>query len=217
MPVTMSDAKVDPAPRFTKLAMLWSYSGADYQGLQVQTQTTNTVEHHILQAILASGVARNRDRSLNDIEWSRSSRTDAGVSAARLITGANLLDVPDLVERVNAHLPPQIRLQGVVHATRKFNGRRQATNRCYEYLIPAEALRPAPAFQQHAEKFSQLCADQGWVAHADADPLFMIPKEGEWECTPECRDRFCGILRLFIGTHSFHNFCRPGMFTRSDP
>ena len=73
-----------------------------------------TIEAYLRDALVAAGaiVEDNRHR-LAALHWSRSARTDKGVSALGQVVAAKLLLVDGLVKRAQAHLPTQIKLLGI--------------------------------------------------------------------------------------------------------
>ncbi|GIL60330.1 hypothetical protein Vafri_14959 [Volvox africanus] len=77
-----------------RVALVCGYDGAGYFGLQRQSDSTGrpTLEHELEKALVTVGALRARDvGALHKVNWSRTSRTDKGVSAA-----ANLvaMDIP---------------------------------------------------------------------------------------------------------------------------
>ena len=91
--------------------------------------------------------------------FTRASRTDKGVSAARMVCrlgeditcfrliycvccSLKMLQEADTVDKVNALLPPDIRLQHLVRVGKNFNCQTQAEARTYLYLTPTFAFSP---------------------------------------------------------------------------
>lgn len=71
-----------------------------------------TIEDELLAAFKKSGLidpdwADNPQKAF----FQRASRTDKGVSAAKMIVSLKLLQPDDVLSRVNSNLPPDIRLQ----------------------------------------------------------------------------------------------------------
>ncbi|CAH2056220.1 unnamed protein product, partial [Iphiclides podalirius] len=62
------------------------YFGWDYQGLAVQEDTTETIEHHLFHALMKSCLIRNRETS----QYHRCGRTDKGVSAFSQVISISL-------------------------------------------------------------------------------------------------------------------------------
>jgi tRNA pseudouridine38-40 synthase len=61
------------------------------------------------------------------VSLGRAARTDAGVHAAGNVVSIKLISeipgVPNVVEAINTHLPPEIRVWGIVRAQNSFNAR----------------------------------------------------------------------------------------------
>lgn len=143
-----------------KFAVVVGFLGFGFRGLQINYEIENapggkkSVEHVIREAMVRAGLvtAVNAERLEQKINWSRSSRTDAGVSATRLIISAKLLvreeDVDEdgrcrsLVDELNRELPGEIRCFGAVKVPRSFDAKRVCSWREYEYLLPTEMARP---------------------------------------------------------------------------
>lgn len=53
----------------------------------------------------------------------RSARTDKGVSAVGQVVSLKMLLVPGVLERINANLPPTIRVLGYTRVTGSFDAR----------------------------------------------------------------------------------------------
>jgi tRNA U38,U39,U40 pseudouridine synthase TruA len=121
------------------------------------------------------------------VNWSRSSRTDAGVHALRLVIAAKLLvDEEDidvhghsaaLVAEINCELPDDIRCFGAIRVPRSFDAKSACSWREYEYLLPTHLV----------------CRTEETVASVGSGAL---------------ANRLETALRHFEGCHSFHNFTR---------
>ena len=126
-----------------KLALLLSYRGTQYHGLQRQTDPAlKTIEGEMRVALSKAGaVSPENAEDLSKIGWSRSARTDKRVSAAQNIVAAKLEvendDVEALVSRINDHLPDDIRVFDAVRVTKSFNCKQSCDRRRYAYLLPS--------------------------------------------------------------------------------
>jgi tRNA pseudouridine38-40 synthase len=77
--------------------------------------------------------------------FQRAARTDKGVHAAGNLISLKIMmgdDVDAIVDRVNAHLPPQIRLWGIQRTNNSFNSHVHCDSRVYEYIIPSHCFLP---------------------------------------------------------------------------
>ena len=173
-----------------KMAMVLSYVGSNYYGLQMDVNTTHlpTVELQITTALLKIGCIREENsRQLSKIQWSRSSRTDKGVHAAKMAISAKLeirldwlkgaaLRAPELVHMVNDLLPEDIRLLSATKVNQGFRARDAANWRAYCYYLPVRMLASS---------------EEGCVYSDEA-----------------LLQRLNSLLQQFEGSHSFHNYHR---------
>lgn len=88
------------------------------------------------------------------ISWSRSARTDKGVSAIGCIISMKLVDVPNLIESLNKELPSDIRAFGLNRVTKNFRAKIRADARHYEYIIPTSCFAPSKNIASEAERKS---------------------------------------------------------------
>ena len=113
-----------------RIVALWlSYRGADFHGYQRQGDL-RTVQGELLAAFARAGLSRNPVVA---------GRTDRGVSARMQVLSFRLeRDVaPDpLVERLNAQLPDDIRVQRVREAPTGFHAAWSATGKESRYALP---------------------------------------------------------------------------------
>ncbi|XP_046689275.1 tRNA pseudouridine synthase A-like isoform X2 [Homalodisca vitripennis] len=159
-----------------KIAMMISYLGQGYLGLQ-RNPGTKTIEEDLLVAMLKAGYIS--DDVFNQpqlIQFQRAARTDKGVSALRQILSMKLPENAD-VEVINQHLPEQIRAMAMMRVTKGFNCKSNCDARTYSYMMPTFA------FALHG---------------TDANETFRL--------SPETRQRVGEVLKMFEGTHNFHNF-----------
>ncbi len=126
-----------------KIAMLLAYCGAGYQGMQ-RNPGAITIEGELEQALFrAQAIAPCNFGDLRKVDWMRAARTDKGVSAVGQVISARLvIDPPGFVDRVNQHLPKQIRALGYKRVTSNFNAKQMCDCRRYEYLVPVYAFDP---------------------------------------------------------------------------
>ncbi|KAH7847904.1 hypothetical protein Vadar_031487 [Vaccinium darrowii] len=126
-----------------KIAIFFAYCGVGYQGMQ-KNPGAKTIEGDLEEALYLSGAVPDQDRGIpKRFDWARSARTDKGVSAVgQVVSGRFYIDPPGLVDRLNSHLPPQIRIFGYKRVTGSFNSKKFCDRRRYVYLIPVFALDP---------------------------------------------------------------------------
>jgi len=172
-----------------KVGLVIGYVGTAYRGLQINRMTDGgpvTVEEVLEEALYKAGcISESNYGNLDKIAWSRSSRTDKGVHAARLVVCGKLelyldsfdsmgLD-GDLPEVINAHLPEDIRVFSCAKVPKAFRSREACSYREYEYWLPARYLT----------------SDGKSTNVDDLDAKI---------------DLFTEVIKSYEGTHSFHNF-----------
>jgi len=138
-----------------KVAMWVGYVGTHYKGLQMQrgpnSGQVSAIEDELEQAIYkAGGIIESNFGNLSKISWARSSRTDKGVHSLCTVISmkmevpiaawVNDFDGITLAESINMHLPPFIRIFGIVPVTRSFRARHDCCTRTYNYLLPAAII-----------------------------------------------------------------------------
>ncbi|KAK9865118.1 hypothetical protein WJX84_001931 [Apatococcus fuscideae] len=132
-----------PGGRKRRVAVFIAYVGEGYQGMQINPGV-KTIEDDLERAIhAAGGISDDNAHNFSKIHWARAARTDKGVSAVgNVVSLAMMVEIPDLVARINAHLPPQIRVLGFTRVTGTFDARQLCDKRRYEYILPASAFDP---------------------------------------------------------------------------
>ena len=120
----------------------FGYSGENYQGLQINDGAI-TVEKILEQAIYEAGglIISNRDFAKN--HWTRACRTDKGVHAACNVVSLKMNFIEDMKQKINAHLPSDIRVFRCLRGMRLFSGHRFCSERLYQYILPSYCFQPA--------------------------------------------------------------------------
>lgn len=178
--VKTDDSRPDyPWKRAKKVAAMLSFSGKTYFGMQRNPgDEINTIEDELLGALSKSGaIDPTWEKAPQKAFFTRASRTDKGVSAARMVVSLKMLQENDTVEKVNQHLPPDIRLQGIVRVTKNFNCQSQPDARTYLYLTPTLAF----------------------------SPVTEVVTES-WRCGPDTISQVNKVLEAYKGVHYHHNF-----------
>lgn len=190
------------------VALLVGYVGTGFHGNTSNPQLPrgSTVDDVLEDAAFAAGgilLSNYRSKSLRRLKWSRSSRTDKGVSSLATVVSLRMeldpaawdADVEGraVADALNAHLPPTVRVFGVYSVPKGFQARRVCTQRTYDYLLPARCLG--------------------------------LPRDGvAWPGTEnaggrtdeEVLDAFRAALRSFEGSHPFHNYTRRAYYSPSN-
>ncbi|XP_077286222.1 pseudouridine synthase 1 isoform X2 [Arctopsyche grandis] len=161
-----------------KVAMLLSYSGADYYGMQ-RNPEMKTIEEELFKALLKTNYIN--EESYNQIQFigfQRAARTDKGVSAVRQVVSLKMPNEVDL-SVINQQLPPDIRVFGMKRVTKGFNSKEQCDARTYTYMLPTYA------FENHCTVLEDHMA-------------YRIPTDGI--------SKINDVLKTYEGTKNFHNF-----------
>jgi tRNA pseudouridine38-40 synthase len=111
------------------------------------------IEDELEQAIYkAGGIIESNFGNLSKISWARSSRTDKGVHSLSTVISmkmevptaawVNDFDGITLAESINMHLPPFIRIFGIVPVTRYYNVDEPAV--ILPICVPVAVVQTAP-------------------------------------------------------------------------
>ena len=120
-----------------------------------------TIECELFRALTECGaISAANATDVAKVSWIRAARTDKGVHAAGQIVSLKMLMVPEVVARMNAVLPPQIRVWSYQRTNNKFNARTACDSRMYEYLMPTYMLMDMDA---------------------DERALFNVPMDDDWQ------------------------------------
>jgi tRNA pseudouridine38-40 synthase len=109
----------------------------------------------------------------------RCARTDRGVHAAGNVVSLKLIvEDPDIVQKINEHLSPQIRVWGYEIVTKGFSCYQLCDSRMYEYLIPTHCFLPPHPSTYLGKKTVELAE-----AHGDTEGFTQRQKdvEGFWQ------------------------------------
>ncbi|XP_064163957.1 pseudouridylate synthase 1 homolog isoform X2 [Anguilla rostrata] len=164
-----------------KVVLLMAYSGKGYHGMQrnMGSSKFKTIEDELVTALVKSGcIPENHGHDMKKMSFQRCARTDKGVSAAGQVVSLKLWLIDDVVAKINAHLPAQIRVLGLRRVTGSFNSKNSCDARTYSYLLPTVAFAPKE------------------LVHQDAS----------FRLGSEALQRVNQLFSRFKGTHNFHNF-----------
>ena len=109
-----------------------------------------TIEGDLFAAMVAaSAISKANADDPKKSSLIRCARTDKGVHAAGNVISLKLIiEDEDIVEKINKHLSPQIRVFGIVRTNGSFSAYQFCDSRIYEYLIPTHCFLPP-----HPESF----------------------------------------------------------------
>lgn len=121
------------------------YCGTGYNGMQLQPKPeVKTIEGELFAAFARAGaVSPENADDLKKNGFMRCARTDKGVHAAgNVVSLKMIIEDADIVDRINAELPEQIRVWGIQRTSKAFDCRKMCSSRVYEYLLPTYTLLP---------------------------------------------------------------------------
>ncbi|KAM4533130.1 pseudouridylate synthase 1 homolog [Fundulus diaphanus] len=165
-----------------KVVLLLAYSGKGYYGMQRNPRNSQfrTIEDDLVTALVKSGcIPENHGDDMKKMSFQRCARTDKGVSAAGQVVSLKLRLIEDIIEKINEHLPPQIRVLGLKRVTQGFNSKNNCDARTYCYMLPTVAFSPKD---------------------------YDTEKTAAYRLEPETLQKANQLFALYKGTHNFHNF-----------
>mgnify|MGYP001973419217 CR=1 FL=1 len=215
-------ASFTDAHRKKPAALLVGYAGGSFRGNTVNHELPrgSTVDDVLEDALFKSGgvkLSNYRSRALARLKWSRSSRTDKGVSSLATVVSLRLeldpavwdadqggdYEAKALCAKINARLPETVRVFGVYSTPKSFQARRACVRRTYDYLLPARCLGiSSPGISE--------------------SPGMGIPGDVPWPGAPRAAAQspaetlalFRDALSKFEGSHYFHNYTRRAAYSR---
>ena len=179
-----------------KCAVFIVYLGHGYQGMQ-RNPGAKTIEDELFTAMRTAGAISEKnaegENAYMKIRWSRSARTDKGVSALCQVVSMNFLAPEGVVDKINEHLPSQIRVLGYNRTVKGFDARKACDRRRYEYIFPEWMFDPS--LQPTDKTFVDMTAAE-FLERRDPKYVFDYGAVERMNC----------ILKQFEGTHNFHNY-----------
>lgn len=115
----------------------------------------------------------------------RCARTDKGVHAAgNLLSLKLIVEHENIVENINQHLSPQIRVFGIERTNGSFSAYQFCDSRIYEYLIPTHSFLPPHPDSYLARKLVQLAEEEkdleGYHERQDEVSSFWLEAEDKY-------------------------------------
>ncbi|KAK9759841.1 tRNA pseudouridine synthase 1, variant 2 [Basidiobolus ranarum] len=181
-----------------KVALLMSYCGTGYQGMQVNPGAI-TIEGELFKALIDIG-AISKDNSVDQkkVGFMRAARTDKGVHAAGQVVNLKMIvEDPDIIEKLNAKLPEQIRVWGYVKVMTSFHSKNHCDSRFYEYLMPTYVFMP-PSGEVNPSP-----PEERQLPLSTAEEMVV---KRQFRISPETLTYVRNALNNYIGTHNYHNF-----------
>ena len=121
------------------------YCGTGYNGMQIQNNPdVKTIENDLFKAFVSAGaISQDNSDDLKKNNFMRAARTDKGVHAAGNVVSCKLIiEDPEVLTKINAELPDQIKVWGIERVNKSFDCRKMCSSRIYEYLLPTYSLLP---------------------------------------------------------------------------
>ncbi|KAJ6446751.1 aspartic proteinase [Purpureocillium lavendulum] len=152
-----------------KVAVMIGYSGTGYKGMQVNGDEP-TIERDLFRAFIdAKAISKANADDPRKSSLARCARTDKGVHAAGNVISLKLIiEDEDIVEKINSHLPEQIRVWGIQRTNNSFNCYQYCDSRWYEYLMPSYCLLPPHPGTFLGKKLAELTKEYGAEAEVGA-------------------------------------------------
>ena len=145
---------------------------------------------------------KDNSDDLSKVSFMRAARTDKGVHAAGNVISLKLvIEDPDIVKKVNAILPPTIRIWGYVRTLRSFHSKNMCDSRIYEYLIPSYVFLSPKKTTCMGSMLGRLRGSET----NDPDSAFLEQEEKKktYRISKEKLAAIRGAFNVYIGTHNF--------------
>ena len=194
-----------------KVAVMIGYCGSGYSGLQVM-HNVKTIESEIFGAFVAAGaISKANADEPKKVQLVRCARTDKGVHAAGNVLSLKLIiEDENIVQKINDHLPEQIRVWGIEQTVNSFSSYQQCDSRIYEYLIPTHCFlppHPQTFLGKKLDEFAEEAADvENYRARQEDIKDFWAETEEKYirpvleGMDPELRERV--VQSIFSGTET---------------
>lgn len=132
--------------------------------MQINAQE-KTIEGDLFDAFVKAGAISKANA--NDPKKSslvRCARTDKGVHAAGNVISLKLIvEDPEIVQKINEHLPAQIRVWGIERTNGAFSCYQTCDSRWYEYLIPTFSFIPPHPLSYLGKKLVESAEKEGVI------------------------------------------------------
>ncbi|TQS35003.1 hypothetical protein Golomagni_04592 [Golovinomyces magnicellulatus] len=147
-----------------KVAVMIGYAGTGYKGMQINNEE-KTIEGDIFKAFVAAGaISKANADDPKKSSLVRCARTDKGVHAAGNVISLKLIvEDPDIVQKINENLPPQIRVWGYERTSGGFSCYQSCDSRWYEYLIPTYSFLPPHPQSFLGKKLVEFARQEGYL------------------------------------------------------
>lgn len=145
-----------------KVACMIGYCGTGYHGMQINPPH-KTIEGDLFDAFCKAGaISKDNADDPKKSSFIRAARTDKGVHAGGNVVSLKLIiEDPDIVSKINSHLPETIRMWGFSRTNKSFECRKMCGSRIYEYMIPSYSFLPPKKSSALWERIVQAAEEKG--------------------------------------------------------
>ena len=139
-----------------------------------RSQTEKTIEGDLFTALVAAGaISKANANDPKKSSFVRCARTDKGVHAAGNVVSLKMIvQDSDIIQKINEHLNPQIRVWGYEITNKSFSCYHFCDSRVYEYLIPSHCFLPPHPSTFLGRKIREMAE-----AHGDMEGLRQRQEE----------------------------------------
>ncbi|TIB74236.1 pseudouridine synthase [Wallemia mellicola] len=205
-----------------KCAVIIGFCGTGYNGMQIQPHgNVKTIEGDIFVAMIKAGVISpdnstdpgkvrtNHSSEKTTYVFARAARTDASVHAAFNVISLKMIvdlpDTPDIVEKINEHLPNHIRIWGFVRTQNSFDARTSCDSRSYEYLLPSYVFIPPSPWSNLGKRLKS--SHPFWEGVDETEDIAsMMTRKRAYRIDSDTLDRARETLAQFEGSHNFWSY-----------
>ncbi|KAI7875413.1 pseudouridine synthase, partial [Lichtheimia hyalospora FSU 10163] len=120
-----------------------------------------------------------------------------------------VVEDPDIVSKINQHLPDQIKVWGYTPVTGGFHAKKACNGREYEYWLPTYTLEIAPCRSLQLRSSREHPSD---LYIAEENAYIPVSTRENIAQKHQCRisttklEQFRDAMAVFQGTHNFHNY-----------
>ena len=146
--------------------------------------------------------------------WSTSGRTDKGVHACAQVCSAKIefeqtQTMDDVVNELNGCLPEDIRVLDVNRVSKPFCAKTQRDRVRYQYMIPSFVFHSAGEVREMLEKNEIGPGDRHIAERVPQEDISKLQAQMDtYRASPQQLSLLKDALKLYEGTHSFHNFSK---------
>eukprot|EP01138_Halocafeteria_seosinensis_P005619 gb/GECG01005742.1/.p1 GENE.gb/GECG01005742.1/~~gb/GECG01005742.1/.p1 ORF type:complete len:826 (+),score=109.87 gb/GECG01005742.1/:1-2478(+) len=192
-----------------RMMLVVAYDGTKYHGsFSVPHSSVNTVDKQLWEALKKCDRVKVQDElrkepsfPLKQTGISRCSRTDKGVHALRYMLSLDLAILESeiswgrqahhIADEINEFLPEDIRVTSCVRVSNKFQAKKAASSKVYDYYLPVSIFQ-----RDLSNRLQSLGRGQEWNGQLTEEET-------------EGLRRYNTCMQKMIGIHSFHNFTKP--------